>query len=67
MGTIDAESSRVSRPAPAYAATAEKILELAKTAHFRYLEQSFERTSWPTRNGAIELHLRSRKSLSHLR
>ena len=42
LGTIDAESSRVSRPTPAYAATAEKILELAKTAHFRYLEQSFE-------------------------
>ena len=42
LGTIDAESSRMSRPTPAYAATAEKILELAKTAHFRYLEQSFE-------------------------
>ena len=46
-------------------ATAEKILELAKTAHFRYLEQD-PRTSAAARFGAIELHLRSRKSLPYL-
>ena len=37
--TIDAELSRLSCPTPAYVATGEKILELAKTAHSRYLEQ----------------------------
>ena len=41
-GAIAAELGRVSRPTPAYTATAETILELAKTAHFRYLEQPFE-------------------------
>ena len=40
LATIDAEASRLSRPMPAYAATGEKILELAKTAHLRYLEQA---------------------------
>ena len=39
--TIDAELSRLSRPTPTYVATAEKILELAKTAHSRYLEQPY--------------------------
>lgn len=39
LATIDAELARLSRPTPAYAATAERILELAKTAHSLYLEQ----------------------------
>ena len=34
-----AELSRLSQPTSSYAATGEKILELAKTAHSRYLEQ----------------------------
>ena len=42
LATTDAERSRLSRPTPAYAATGEKILELAKTAPTRYLEQDFE-------------------------
>ena len=37
--TIDAELSRLSQPSTAYIMTGEKILELAKTAHCRYLEQ----------------------------
>jgi site-specific DNA recombinase len=39
--TLDAELSRLSCATPAYVATGEKILELAKTAHSRYLEQDF--------------------------
>ena len=41
LSAIDAELGRLSRPTPTYAATGEKILELAKTAHFEYLQQSF--------------------------
>jgi hypothetical protein len=40
LAIIAAEEHRLSTPAPAYAVTAEKILELAKTAHSRFLEQS---------------------------
>ncbi len=39
LATVDLEVSRLSRPTPAYLATGEKILELAKTAHSRYLEE----------------------------
>ena len=39
LATIAGELSRLSRPTPAYVAIGEKILELAKTAHCRYLEQ----------------------------
>ncbi|MGH7554588.1 MAG: recombinase family protein [Longimicrobiales bacterium] len=39
LATIDTELSRLSGSTPAYTAAAEKILELAKTAHSRYLEQ----------------------------
>jgi site-specific DNA recombinase len=40
LATIDAELRRLSCPAT-YVATGERILELAKTAHSRYLEQDF--------------------------
>ena len=36
MAVIDAEMNRLSRPTPAYVATGEKILELAKNAYFLY-------------------------------
>ena len=39
LTTIDGELSRLSRPNPAIVATGERILELAKTAHSRYLEE----------------------------
>jgi hypothetical protein len=39
--TIDAELNRLSRPAPAYAATGEKILELARNAMSLYEKQPF--------------------------
>ena len=39
LAIIAAEEHRLAVPAPAYAVTAEKILELAKTAHSRYMEQ----------------------------
>jgi hypothetical protein len=38
--TTDAELSRLTTAAPSYVVTGEKILELAKTAHFRYAKQS---------------------------
>jgi site-specific DNA recombinase len=42
LATINAELSRLSQPTTAsYAATGDKVLELAKTAHSRYLEQDF--------------------------
>ena len=41
LATIEEELSRLSRPSPAYAATGEKILELAKHAHFLYAQQPF--------------------------
>jgi hypothetical protein len=40
LATVDAEIARASRPTPAYAVTADRILELAKTAHSRYIGQS---------------------------
>ena len=40
LATTDAELSRLTTAAPTDVATGEKILELAKTAHFRYVEQS---------------------------
>ena len=42
MAAFDAELSRVSQPTAAYAVTAARILELAKTAHFLYSEQDLE-------------------------
>ena len=39
LTTFDAELSRTSRPKAAIVATGERILELAKTAHSRYLEE----------------------------
>ena len=39
LATISAELSRLSQPSTDYATTGERILELAKTAHSRYLEQ----------------------------
>ncbi len=41
LGTIDTELSRLSGPTPAYVATGEKILELAKHAGFLYAQQDF--------------------------
>ena len=41
VATIEAELSRLSRPTPAYVAAGEKILELAKNAHFLYQQQPF--------------------------
>jgi hypothetical protein len=40
LATTDAELSRLTTAAPTDVATGEKILELAKTAHLRYVEQS---------------------------
>jgi site-specific DNA recombinase len=42
LAAVDAELSRVSQPTPAYAVTAARILELAKTAHFLYSDQDLE-------------------------
>ena len=39
LTTVKAELARISTTAPAYAATGERILELAKQAHFLYLNQ----------------------------
>jgi DNA invertase Pin-like site-specific DNA recombinase len=39
LTTVKAELARLSSAAPAYAATGERILELAKQAHFLYLKQ----------------------------
>ena len=39
LATINAELSRLSQPTSSYATTGEKILELVKTAHSRYLEE----------------------------
>lgn len=39
LATIAAELSRLSRPTPEYVVMGERILELAKTAHSRYLEE----------------------------
>ena len=36
LGMIEAEICRLSRPAPAYAVTGQKISELAKNAYFLY-------------------------------
>ena len=41
LETIEAELRWLSCPVPTYLATGERILELAKTAHSRYLEQDF--------------------------
>ena len=46
LSAINTEQGRLSRPTPTYAATGEKILELAKTAHFQYLQQSFVERRW---------------------
>jgi len=54
------------QPRPAMMVTAEKILELAKQAETLQIAE-FGRTAPIARNGAIELHVRSRKSLCHLR
>lgn len=40
LAVIEAEASRFARQTPAYTVRADEILELAKTAHFRYLEQT---------------------------
>ena len=40
LGTVGAELSRLSSATPSLVATGERILELAKTAYFRYRAQS---------------------------
>ena len=41
LTTLEAEFNRLSYSTPAYAATAERILELAKNAYFLYAQQDF--------------------------
>ena len=62
LTTVEAEFNRLSDSTPAYAATAERILELAKNAYFLYSQQDFAERRRTARYGAIELHLRSRNS-----
>ena len=40
LGTVETEMGRLSRPAPEYAVTGQKILELAKQAEFLYKSQN---------------------------
>ena len=40
LATLDVECGTLTQSVPTYVATGQRILELAKTAHFRYLEQS---------------------------
>jgi hypothetical protein len=59
---IYAERARLEATRAPAVATAEKILELAKKAEILYKIAESWRTAQTARNGAIELHVRPRKS-----
>jgi hypothetical protein len=63
---LEIEIVRLERPSGQMALTGQKILELAKQAGFSVSKAGSGRTAPFARNGAIELHLRLWKSLSHL-
>ena len=66
LPAVEAELSRdSSSPARSIMTTAQKILELAQKAEFLYKSQS-DGTASSAGYGAIELHVRSRNSLSYL-
>jgi hypothetical protein len=67
LDTISAELSRLSRPARAYVATGEKILRTRENGPFPVFTTVLRGTASTSGFGAIELHLRSRNSLSYLR
>ena len=60
-------SSAWRRPSSQMALTGQRILELAKQAGFLYRTQDPAQQRRIARNGAFELHVRSRNSLSCLR
>jgi len=66
VATIDGELSRLERQNGSAVAKAEKILELAKKGEISLQIAESGRTASTVRNGAIELHLRPRKSQAYI-